>query len=193
MKSSMTLPHGYKEIMKVDLSGNKRLFIFIQLLSLLLGALVIAIPFIFGFAKEAFLAIFDTSYSPLINYAILLLGMIFYIILHELVHGIFMRAFSKARIKYGFKIFYAYAGCDAYFAKRPYVIIALAPIVILGILLLLLNLFLPISYFWSVYLIQVLNVSGAAGDIYVTARFAGMSKDILVKDTGTSMTVYSKD
>ena len=35
-------------------------------------------------------------------------------------------------------------------------------------------------------------MAGAAGDAFVTVKFASMPKDILVRDDGVGMTVYSK-
>jgi hypothetical protein len=42
-----------------------------------------------------------------------------------------------------------------------------------------------------VYLIQMVNLSGAGGDIYVTFKFARLPRDILVRDTGVAMTVFA--
>ena len=36
------------------------------------------------------------------------------------------------------------------------------------------------------------NIAGAAGDFYVVWRFAAMPPDILVRDAGVGMTVYSR-
>ena len=45
-------------------------------------------------------------------------------------------------------------------------------------------------WFWVIYGVQLLNVSGAAGDVYVTWRLMGMPASVLVRDTGTAMLVY---
>jgi len=103
-----------------------------------------------------------------------------------------MRFFSKMRVKYGFTSLYAYAGSDAYFDKSSYIIIALAPVVVWGAVLAVLCVLVPPAWFWTVYIIQINNFAGAAGDFYVTARFARLPRDILVRDTGTSMTVFAK-
>ena len=87
---------------------------------------------------------------------------------------------------------YAFAGSDDYYAKKPYIFIALAPIVVWGIVLAVINLLVPRQWFWMVYLIQVINLSGAAGDLFVTVKFSRLPKDILVRDYGVGMRVYSK-
>ena len=71
--------------------------------------------------------------------------------------------------------------------------IALAPVVVLGAVLLGLNLYFSGgAAFWVVYIVQICNVGGAAGDIYVTFRFMRLPKDILVQDSGVAMTVSAK-
>ena len=50
----------------------------------------------------------------------------------------------------------------------------------------------PPVWFWVPYFIQVANLSGAAGDLYVTARFRKLQDTILVNDTGVAMTVYDR-
>ena len=102
-----------------------------------------------------------------------------------------MRLFCELKPRFGFTGLYAYAGSDAYYAKTPYIIIALAPVVIWGAVLLLLNILFP-TYFWAIYFIQITNISGAAGDFYVTLKFTRLPSDILVRDTGVSMTVYGR-
>ena len=122
---------------------------------------------------------------------VLMIGGVLYIILHELVHGITMKLCGTKKVKYGFKGVYAFAGSEDYYDKKSYLTIALAPVVLWGIFLTVLSFLVPIQWFWVVYFIQISNISGAAGDMYVTARFRKLPDDILVKDYGVGMTVYS--
>ncbi|MCI2113311.1 MAG: DUF3267 domain-containing protein [Ruminococcus sp.] len=98
----------------------------------------------------------------------------------------------QKKVKYGFTGLYAFAGCEEYFSKKPYIVIALAPIVVWGVVLAAVCCFVPESWFWVVYFIQIMNLSGAAGDLYVTCKFSKFPKDILIKDTGLEMKVYSE-
>ena len=157
-------------------------FFAIMIIMIAVGILISPVSSIF---------VYESSKSALLQLLIISVGSIVYIVLHELIHGLFMYLFSKVRAKYGFTGLYAYAGSDAYFAKAPYIVIALAPIVVLGIVLLILNILLPSSFFWSIYIIQITNISGAAGDLYVTFKFTKLPRDILVRDDGVAMTVYA--
>lgn len=190
MKSCSVLPENYIQRTVIDLEKDKKAFWFVNILSLVIAALMVAIgvwavpldlePDADNFVLELLL--------PLI---VLLAGIFAYIVLHEAVHGVFMYAFSRVRPRFGFKLVFAYAGSEAYFDKIRYIVIALAPVVFWGMVLLIIDLFCKGIWFWVFYIIQVCNVGGAAGDLYVTAKILRMPKDILIQDTGTQMTVFT--
>ena len=191
MENSLSLPEGYGKILEIDLQKNKKLMLLVNGIALVLmlalaalGAYIVPIDTFFDN---------EVWYMPLIKLAVMMGGYVAYIVLHELVHGIFMKHFSGVKPKYGFTLMYAYAGSEAYFNKKSYIIIALAPVVIWGAVLGVLCAVLPQGWFWVVYFIQIGNLSGAAGDFYVTLKFLKLPKDILVNDTGVAMTVYAKN
>lgn len=193
-----TLPADYQRAFSIDLQKDKKLFLLVNGLCLVIAALLLGV----GAALHplgAFLQFMKQSvregrylqyFAPLL---LISLGSFAYIILHEVIHGIFMYAFSRVKPKFGFSGAYAYAGSEVYFAKTPYLIIALAPVVIWGIVLAVLCAAVPEHWFWPLYFIQLVNLSGAAGDLYVTWRFCTLPKDILVQDLGVSMTVFQRN
>ena len=97
---------------------------------------------------------------------IIILSVIGFIVVHELIHIIFMSIFSKGKINVSVKFPTIAVGSDAYFNKSQYIIIALAPVVILGIMcsvgLLLL------SYKFLFALLLALNFATATGDYILT-------------------------
>ena len=193
MKNCAELPEGYREILQIDLQKDKKLAVLVNGIAGAIAAVMLLLGVKFGVSISS---AFDMSQGLgmyFVRWIAMLAGMVLYLVLHELVHGICMKYFSGIKPHYGFTGMYAYAGSEAYFNKRSYIIIALAPIVVWGIVLLILNLLVPAEWFWIVYFIQVINISGAGGDLYVSARFAKLPKDILVNDTGVSMTVYAKE
>ncbi len=194
MKTTQVLPENYTEILTVDLQNNKKLFLTVNILSFFIVAAMITVMCLF----VPFTTLFDISDGLLAYFArfgVLLLGMIAYIILHEAVHGVTMRLFGATHTRFGFTGIYAFAGSEKdYFGKWQYLAVALAPVVLFGLLFGLLMALLPLSraWLWIVYILQVINISGAAGDFYVTFRFFSLPKTILVRDTGTAMTVYAE-
>ncbi len=192
MKTQKTLPENYTKLFDIDLQKNKKLALLVNLIGLTITAVMVAVAHQF----KPFGLLLDMSEGIgeyIVRFAVIAVGAVAYIILHELVHGIFMKHFSGMKPNYGFTGLYAYAGSKAYFNERDYIIIALAPIIVWGAVLAIINVFVPESWFWVVYLIQIFNISGAAGDIYVTVKFSKLPPDILVNDTGVAMTVYTKE
>lgn len=96
------------------------------------------------------------------------------------------------RPTYGFTGLVLYASSNACFTKRGYIALSLLPAVILGALLLLVNLAVPVSWFWVVYLVQACNLSSAAGAVYLACKLCRMQAGILVRGTGARTTVYEK-
>lgn len=192
MKAKQTLPEGYKEIFSVNLQRDKKIAVLVNVLCLVI-MLAMAIPMHFYIPVASLLDMSQGMGIYWLRLAILIVAMILYLILHELVHGITMKFFGTKKVKYGFTGLYAFAGSEDYYDKKSYITIALAPIVVWGIVLAILNVLVPYQWFWVVYFVQIMNVSGAAGDMYVTIKFSRMPKDILVQDSGIGMTVYSQE
>ena len=184
------LPDGYRESLKIDLQSDKRLALLVNGAALLIGV-AMAVPAHF-FIPITMLFDFSEGILPYsLRFLCLLGGTLLYIVLHELVHGIAMKLCGTRKVNYGFTGLYAFAGSSDYYGKATYRFIALAPIVLWGVVLGVLCALVPPAWFWVVYWIQIANISGAAGDLYVTVRLARLPGDILVQDSGVSMTVYT--
>lgn len=191
VKTTMQLPEGYTLLEHIDLQKDKKLMITVNALALGVMLLLVVMGHLFVPISRLYTTE-DGVGMMWLRMAVLIAGYHIYTVAHELTHGIFMKYYSGAPVKYGFTWSYAYAGSEAYFDKHSYIAIALAPIVILGIMLIVFNAVVPENWFWIVYLIQIANLSGAAGDLYVTARFSKQPEDILVQDSGVAMSVYSR-
>lgn len=195
MRHALTLPDGYREIAGIDLQKNKKLMLLVNVLALVIS-LALMIPVLFFIPLSTLWQQGETGRSLLLLFlklTVALIAMVAYLILHELVHGICMKAITKTKPHYGFTGMYAYAGSQAFFGKGAYILVALAPVILWGAVLAALTLLVPRDWFWVVYSVQITNLSGAAGDIYVTCRMLRMPKDILVQDSGVAMKVYSKE
>lgn len=186
-----SLPDGYREIKRVDFRADKQLMILINVWAIAITVVMVIIGFVIRPTT-------DTSpgglmsLMTLLRTAAVIVSVAVYIVLHELVHGVFIKRYSGKKAKYGFVGLYAYAGSGAYFGKRQYLTIALSPVLLLGIGLLLLGIFMPPAWFWVIYIVQITNISGAVGDYYITRLARKLPSDILVKDEGVSMVIYSK-
>ncbi len=190
MKSRKELPVGYTEIFSVDMKKDKKMAWGLNITA----AVVTVIMIVCAAFHVPITALFDMSeglgvYAA--RFGIIVLSCIAYIVAHEAVHGLVMKAFGTTKVKFGFTGLYAFAGSEEYYDKCSYILIALAPLVLFGVIFGVLCAVVSPCWFWVVYFLQIINVSGAVGDVYVTIRFSRMPKDILVQDNGTDMTVYS--
>ena len=189
MKAIGILPEDYGEIYSLNLQKDKRTAIIVNLLALAIAA-VMAVSMNFFVPVTS---VFDMSGGIVryfIRFAALIVLMVLYMVLHELVHGIAMKLCGTKRVKYGFTGLYAFAGSEDYYDKKSYIFIALAPIVLWGTVLAAVNFFVPTEWFWIVYMIQLINISGAAGDLFAAVKFSRMPKNILIQDSGVSMRVF---
>lgn len=191
MKAIEALPEGYKEIYSVDLQADKKVSLLVNLLAVMIAAALI-LPMLFLIPITALFDMEDGLGQYLLRFGALLVLMIVYMVLHELVHGAAMKLCGTKKVSYGFTGLYAFAGSSDYYDKRSYIFIALAPVVLWGLVIAVINPFVSAQWFWVVYMIQVVNLSGAAGDLFVTVKFSRFPKDILVKDHGVGMKVYSQ-
>lgn len=192
MKALNILPDGYGQIYEIDLQKNKKKMLLVNGIALLISVLMVVsmcfyIPITELFSFEKGILQYFIRFAALFGLSIV------YMVLHELVHGITMKLCGTKKVKYGFTGLYAFAGSDNYYDKKSYITIALAPVVLWGVVIAIINCFMPREWFWVVYFLQIMNISGAAGDMYVTFKFSKMPKDILVRDHGVGMKVYSKN
>lgn len=190
MKSYAMLPQGYAPYASIDLLHNKKQFWIVNGLSIALCVVMLIPPFLLGYSLLDFNGE-ESLPAYFLRVGAAIVGLLAYIALHELTHGAVMMA-CGASVRYGYKVAYAYAGSDAYFTRPTYVAIALAPVVVWGVVFAVLTVCLPREWFWVVWLWQLMNISGAAGDFYCTCRILRAPRDTLVQDTGTAMTFYRK-
>lgn len=189
MNAIGVLPEDYGEIYSLNLQKDKRAAIIVNLLALAIAA-VMAVSMNFFVPVTSFFDMSGGIVRYFLRLAALIVLMVLYMVLHELVHGIAMKLCGTKRVKYGFTGLYAFAGSEDYYDKKSYIFIALAPIVLWGTVLAAVNFFVPTEWFWIVYMIQLINISGAAGDLFAAVKFSRMPKNILIQDSGVSMRVF---
>ena len=120
-----------------------------------------------------------------------LLIILLVVVLHELSHALFFWLFSRERPHIGFNLLYAYATApDWYFTRRQFVLIGLAPVLLMtlaGLLIMTQVNALTAAYF---ILALTVNAAGAIGDFIVVMWVLGQPADILLRDEGTAVSAY---
>ena len=184
------LPPHYRFAGTLDFNRNrKQIMGMLKLAGILLGAGLVA-GLVAAPPKISWRGFVETW--PL--WAAMLALQVIYIPLHEAVHGLSMYGLSGVKPTYGLKLPYAYTGSTAWFDKRSHAVTALAPLVVWGVVLQIAIAALPERWFWPLWLVQLSNLSGSAGDIYCVWRLSRMPGDLLIQDTGVRMRImrYSK-
>ncbi|MBQ3356953.1 MAG: DUF3267 domain-containing protein [Oscillospiraceae bacterium] len=192
MRTCFTLPDGYEETDYVNLYTNRRLYRALNTASFLIGAAVLAVGYFWqGF--DALLALLKRGMSDYLLWILILAaGIIAFYTLHELTHGLCMRLFSGIRPHYGKKGLMLFTGSEAYFCRRDYVITALAPALLFTPLFALLTVFLKDEWFWLALGLQLANLGGIVGDVYMTGKALRQPKSALFRDSGVGVTIYTE-
>ena len=76
--------------------------------------------------------------------------------------------------------------------RKEYYAVALAPLLVFSVVFISLMFLNPsLSFVW--YVMEIMNVSGSVGDIYVSIKLRKeKSRDILITDSGTDMSFWSR-
>lgn len=186
MASICKLPDNYKESLELNLQTNKSLRYGIAVWAAIIWAIMI-------FNGNCIQPIKRFWSGDMHQVAYAFLGIILYMMLHEVVHGIFMHFFGGKKPKFGVDGPFTYASSPIYFKKFQYQIIALAPTLIWGTVLAVLCVtHQDTKWFWTFYLIEIVNITGAVSDLYVVFRFLILPRNVLIHDNGTAIIVYGK-
>jgi hypothetical protein len=197
MHATPTLPFHYEQDSTIDLAKDKTLLINLTIASLVLF-------FVFGGIFTVLASIISPalpgSGSITISLPTLLLALvvisaitIFVMVVHEFIHGVFFWLFTRSKPKYGFKGAYAYAAApDWYIPRNQFLVIGLAPLIVLTLLGLVSLRFLPAPGIFMVIFGMTLNAAGAVGDIFIVGLALRKPASCLFRDIGTSITLYRK-
>jgi len=111
-------------------------------------------------------------------------------ILHEIIHLIFIKIFFKEKINISIEFPTISVGSNAKYSKKQFSIIAIAPVIILGSILILLMLFTSKQYtfLWSILLI--LNFAGSGGDYLQYLEIRKYSDSTYFQDTSVETIIY---
>lgn len=199
-KYEKELPEGYRRALYINAKEPKFGIIF-NLIALAVLIIVMALAIIIlNFRGELSFKIFaqDTP-NMIISYLVFIGGMVGYIILHELVHGISYKLLTGQKLTFGISWSCAFCGVpNIYTYKKTALISVIAPFVLFTLLFipaLIISLAISPLYFLIFAFLFGLHAGGCSGDIYVfyllSVKFKG--KTVLMRDTGPEQFFYAKD
>jgi hypothetical protein len=192
--STKTLPEGYTQSGEINLKKNKKLAIILNIV-----AVFVAVPSFFllsslaTLVRPSLLNLSGTAISAGGVMVILAAVLVLFMTIHELIHGFFFWVFTRSRPVFALHMFYAYAGApDWYIPARQFMVVALAPLVVIGAMGILLMLLVPESWVLFIAFAVALNTGGSAGDLLVFSRLIKISPTSLANDTGDVFTFYER-
>ena len=115
-----------------------------------------------------------------------------FILAHELVHGAFFWIYSGSRPRFGLRAGYAYAAAPGwFFPRQQYLVIALAPLILLSILGMILVAIVPAGALVSILVGMVANAAGAIGDLWIAFLAIRDCRKLFIEDFGDGMNFYA--
>lgn len=192
------LPQNYKLVKIIDAKNSKagialNLIAFFVMVACILGAyFIVGVPF-------NKLIDFDDRYGLLgiLRLFVSLVIMVFYVILHELIHGAAYKALTKQKLTFGLTFTVAFCGVPNIYVYRKTALIAvLAPFVVFLPVFLTLCFVLPdpLEKLLAAAMLGI-HVGGCSGDLWVSGLLAFKLRDntVLMNDTGPKQTFYVLD
>ncbi|RAX47765.1 DUF3267 domain-containing protein [Arthrobacter sp. AQ5-05] len=176
------LPDAYREYRTVDLK-DKKFTVAVQIIFGVVVLVAVGVALLLGLPLRS-------SWSPILTIPVTLAACLIYMAAHEATHGVVLQALTKVKPSYALRFPFLTTGSRAYLTRRSAVIIAIAPAVIWGLVLLAALLTLPQDFLLTTYILLALNFAGSAGDlveVYVVSR---QPSDALVQDDGNKVLVF---
>jgi hypothetical protein len=189
------LPDGYEAIYHLTITDPK-LLLRLNLIALI--PLFLSVVFFFAWGNVA--AQLRAAWFPQIAASTFevpwLIGVVLAIVLvlplHELIHGIAIQL-TGHKPRYGMKlssgVLYATAE-GALFRKGEYIIVALAPLVVISLLAMGLMIVVPPGISFYVSLAAVMNAGGAVGDLWFVWVLRRFTAGVLIRDEADGFTVF---
>jgi hypothetical protein len=181
------LPENAKVVKTIDAKNNKTMLIF-NLIAIVIMILSI-LPIIL--LKDFTLKDIESK-ELLIGLAVYIVGMVLYVVLHELTHGLVYKVMTKQKLTFGITLSCAFCGVpNIYVTKKTALLAILAPFVVYTLVLLPIIILLPANLInLALVIIFGTHVSGCVGDLYGTYTLLKLKGNILMNDTGPKQTFY---
>lgn len=185
------LPEGFQANLVIDAQKPKN-----TIISNLIALAIMAGCIAGGYFLKGKGSHINFSDFSLLHIFLILVTYIFYIILHELMHGLVYKLMTKQKLTFGFNLKVAYCGVkDGYIGKKCALCALLAPFVLHSIWMVLLMIFLPFDvWFFLVLCLFAGHFGGCVFDLFDTGilLIKYHHQDVLMKDTGPKQIFYVK-
>ena len=190
------LPAGYTQAFYLNCKDFKvgLVFTLVSLVVMVAVMALSALPLLLG-AQPGYMVEFEGLQALWVMYGFMAL-MLAYIVLHELVHGIFYKALTGEKLTFGISWSCAFCGVpNIYTYRRTALLSAAAPLVIFTVLMLPVQIaffFVHPLFYWMMAFIFGIHLGGCCGDGFLILLLLVRFKDprTLIRDTGPEQYIY---
>ena len=185
------LPRNYLRISTIEPGADKKLSRKLDLVSLGIAAVMIGagrlfVPF------SAFFYVRAVTRGDVMRVGALIPALLAYMLLYTLVRGLILRRIGGMKPGFGISRLAPYVSSGAYLDKKEFSIAALLPTAVFAIIYFILDLALPVRWFWFIYILQIINITGAVWDVYTVKKSREYGDDLLICDSGTCTEFFTK-
>jgi len=189
------LPALHSEIWGLDLATNRTAALVLNLAALpvliFVGWIFVSVASLLRPGLVLRMYLFRITPNPYALMIVILVFIVAVMTLHEAIHGAFFWLFTRSKPVFGMNLLFAYAGTpDWYIPRNQYVIIGLAPLVLITTFGFVAIFMTSLAAAQLSLLGMTLNAAGAIGDIYVSGKVLGQPPDVLIRDTGAGFTIF---
>lgn len=192
MRYREELPDGYRLCWEEDLLRDRNTLLIVNLLSFGLFVLLSA----FGVRRLLSMPPVPVLELPFRKYFLwmvtVIIGCVLQILLHAHAHAVFCGWISRKPAVFGFRKMYVYAVGGGYFGRWTFIVIELLPFVLQSLALIFLQLTMKPVFAAAVYIVQIVNVSGSAREIYTVIMLLLNPKAKWIRDEGLVIRAYGK-
>lgn len=198
-QATQTLSEEYRLLQILNLIQDRKVLLYLSLASLVVFVVAwVGLVWLLQrlrpdfAARGAAFSFTATGIVGIILPLIVFLGVMFVMLItHEGIHGLFFWLFTGGSVKFAFKGAYAYAAApDWYLPKIPYMVVSLAPLVLMTVAGIMALLWVPLIWITPIQLLIAMNASGAVGDMYVFLLLTRVGDEVLIQDFGEQMAIY---
>lgn len=209
MQATTILPTNYRQQATLDLSKSKKAIVgaIVSGIVLLISVGWLLVQFthllrpiaLEGIRFRDILTIMpDGNTSIVLPFQLIvdaIVALVLVMLVHELVHGVFFWRFAGQRPTFGIKGLFPYAAAPSgvYFPRNQFLVVGIAPLVLLTLVGLLLMVIAPVVVVPILLLFVAFNVAGAAGDLVMVVWLLSYSPDTLMQDSDTGVIVYGPE
>lgn len=186
------LPESYVLDKTID-AGSKKLGILLNLLAFFIAVVIMTVGIALFVAFNESIE-FEVDEKVVVASFGVCIGLIVYMVLHELVHGLIYKIETHEKLTFGIKLTCAYCGVpNIYVYRKSAICAAIAPFVVFNIIFIVPLFFVNnFSIFFALLLLFASHFGGCIGDIYVVGLLLFKYKDnnTLIRDTGPKQLFY---